>query len=292
MNDGRNLSNGGGDSITNYKNSNNAAQQNGSPFRRSNDSNVSGNNQLTRSSPHAPFLIGVAGGTASGKSTVCEEIIRRLGDERKPLVGVMCQDAFYRELSGEEKAMAYRGDFNFDHPDALDYDLMIKTFDDIKTGRSVSVPVYDFRTHSRVPNERKEIGCVDVLLVEGILVFYFEPIREMFDMKLFVDTDPDTRLARRVVRDIRDRGRDLEHILHQYLSLVKPAYEDFCLPTKKYADVIIPRGAENHVAIELIVKHIQELLRSPKNGKKADEQQQKLRTRCVSESFVPNARPH
>jgi len=232
----------------------------------------------------------VAGGTASGKSTVCEEIIRRLGDDRQPLVGVICQDAFYRELSGEEKAKAYRGDFNFDHPDALDYELMMKTFEDIRTGRNVTVPLYDFRTHSRIPDQEKRIGCVDVLLIEGILVFYFEAIREMFDMKLFVDADPDTRLARRVVRDIRDRGRDLEHILHQYLSLVKPAYEDFCLPTKKYADVIIPRGAENHVAIELIVKHIQELLRSPRN--KGDLVKISNRARCVSESYVPTARPH
>jgi len=240
--------------------------------------------------PTSPFLIGVAGGTASGKSTVCEEIIRRLGDERKPLVGVICQDAFYRELSGEEKAKAYRGDFNFDHPDALDYELMMKTFEDIRKGHNVFVPEYDFRTHSRIPDQQKRIGCVDVLLIEGILVFYFDAIREMFDMKLFVDTDPDTRLARRVVRDIRDRGRDLEQVLHQYLTLVKPAYEDFCLPTKKYADVIIPRGAENHVAIELIVKHIQELLRSPRN--KVDLTKIPNRVRCVSESYVPSARPH
>jgi len=214
----------------------------------------------------SPFLIGVCGGTASGKSTVCKEIMSRLGNERQPLVAMISQDSFYRELNDEEKAMAFRGEFNFDHPDALDHKLMLQTLRDLKQGKSVFVPAYDFKTHSRLHENQKEVGSVDVVLVEGILIFYYEVIRNIFDMKLFVDTDPDTRLARRVKRDIRERGRLLEQILNQYLNLVKPAYEEFCLPTKKYADVIIPRGAENQVAIELIVQHIQELLRSPQHG--------------------------
>merc|ERR1719339_494562 len=131
---------------------------------------------------------------------------------------------------------------------------------DILAGRSAKIPVYDFKTNSRSPGEFTTIYPSDVVLVEGILVFYFPGLRDLFHLKLFVDTDADTRLARRVMRDIRDRGRDLENVLHQYTSLVKPAFEEFCLPTKKYADVIIPRGADNLVAINLIVQHIQDIL--------------------------------
>ena len=125
------------------------------------------------------------------------------------------------------------------------------------TGKPTKIPVYDFKTNARVPGAFTLIYPSDVVLVEGILVFYFPGIREIFNLKLFVDTDADTRLARRVLRDISERGRDLEHVLHQYTSLVKPAFEEFCIPTKKYADVIIPRGAENSVALDLIRQHIE-----------------------------------
>merc|ERR1712203_569879 len=131
---------------------------------------------------------------------------------------------------------------------------------DIINGRQTKVPVYDFKTNSRLPGEFTTIYPSDVILVEGILVFYFPRMRDLFHLKLFVDTDADTRLARRVMRDIRDRGRDLEHVLHQYTTLVKPAFEEFCLPTKKYADVIVPRGTENTVAIDLIKQHIQDII--------------------------------
>ena len=125
------------------------------------------------------------------------------------------------------------------------------------TGKPTKIPVYDSKTNARVPGAFTLIYPSDVVLVEGILVFYFPGIREIFNLKLFVDTDADTRLARRVLRDISERGRDLEHVLHQYTSLVKPAFEEFCIPTRKYADVIIPRGAENSVALDLIRQHIE-----------------------------------
>ena len=125
------------------------------------------------------------------------------------------------------------------------------------TGKPTKIPVYDFKTNARVPGEFTQVFTSDVVIVEGILVFYFPGIREKFNLKLFVDTDADTRLARRVLRDISERGRDLEHVLHQYTSLVKPAFEEFCIPTKKFADVIIPRGAENTVALDLIRQHIE-----------------------------------
>ncbi|GIY76131.1 uridine-cytidine kinase 2-B [Caerostris darwini] len=213
----------------------------------------------------SPFLIGVAGGTASGKSTVCQKIMDKVGEysveHQQRQVICISQDSFYKELTSEEKKKAAKGKYNFDHPDAFDNDLMYKVLKEILAGKVVQIPVYDFKTNSRKQSESITVQPVDVVLFEGILVFYFPEIRELFHMKLFVDTDPDTRLSRRVLRDTKERGRDLDQILQQYTTYVKPAFEDFCLPTKKYADVIIPRGADNEVAIDLIVKHIQELLR-------------------------------
>jgi len=209
-------------------------------------------------------MIGVAGGTASGKSTVCSTLVDKLGQsevnaEEKQVV-ILSQDSFYRELTPVEAAKAMKGTFNFDHPDAFDNQLMESVLTDVINGRQTKVPVYDFKTNSRSPGEFTTIYPSDVVLVEGILVFYYPRMRDLFHLKLFVDTDADTRLARRVMRDIRDRGRDLENVLHQYTSLVKPAFEEFCLPTKKYADVIVPRGAENTVAIDLISQHMQDII--------------------------------
>ncbi|XP_003965292.1 uridine-cytidine kinase 1 [Takifugu rubripes] len=226
---------------------------------------------------HRPFLIGVSGGTASGKSTVCAKIMELLGqnkvDHRQRKVVIVSQDCFYKVLTPEQKAKALKGQYNFDHPEAFDNELMYKTLKDIAEGRVVEVPTYDFVTHSRM-EERITVYPADVVLFEGILVFYPQIVREMFHMKLFVDTDSDVRLSRRVLRDM-SRGRDLEQILTQYTTFVKPAFEEFCLPTKKYADVIIPRGVDNMVAINLIVQHIQDILngdickwqRGPLNGR-------------------------
>ncbi|XP_027798526.2 uridine-cytidine kinase 1 isoform X1 [Marmota flaviventris] len=231
-----------------------------------------------------PFLIGVSGGTASGKSTVCEKIMELLGqnevDHRQRKLVILSQDRFYKVLTAEQKAKALKGQYNFDHPDAFDNDLMHRTLKNIVEGKTVEVPTYDFVTHSRVilpgvmvdypagpiassvPGRLPETTVVypaDVVLFEGILVFYSQEIRDMFHLRLFVDTDSDVRLSRRVLRDVH-RGRDLEQILTQYTTFVKPAFEEFCLPTKKYADVIIPRGVDNMVAINLIVQHIQDIL--------------------------------
>jgi len=222
----------------------------------------------------SPFMIGVAGGTASGKSTVCKKIMERLGKEylvhSQSRVVLIAQDAFYRPLSEAESLKAQRGEFNFDHPDSFDTDLILATLKRIQAGKSCKIPEYNFVTSSRTGE--KTIYPADVVLFEGILMFYQPEIRSMFDMKLFVDSDADTRLARRVIRDTRDRGRTLDNVLNQYTKLVKPAFEEFCLPTKKFADVIIPRGSENTVAIDLIVQHIWELLRPERDhpsGKRA-----------------------
>ncbi|XP_064457686.1 uridine-cytidine kinase-like isoform X2 [Ornithodoros turicata] len=216
----------------------------------------------------SPFLIGVAGGTASGKTTVCRKIMEKVGqgtiDNTQRRLACIHQDSFYRELSPAESELASQGRYNFDHPDAFDDGLMMSILGDILNEKVVKVPVYDFINNSRQKDQWTTIYPADVVLVEGLLLFYFPRIREMFHMKLFVDTDPDTRLSRRVLRDVKERGRDLEKILTQYTTFVKPAFEEFCLPTKKYADVIIPRGADNEVAIDLIGKHVEELLRNPR----------------------------
>ncbi|KAG2461540.1 UCK2A kinase, partial [Polypterus senegalus] len=227
--------------------------------------------------PRQPFLIGVAGGTASGKSSVCGKIMELLGqneiDHHQRQVVILSQDSFYRVLTAEQKAKALKGQYNFDHPGAFDNELILKTLREIMEGKTVQIPVYDFVTHSRfksdllfsfdvslLKEESVTVYPADVVLFEGILMFYSQEIRDLFQMKLFVDTDADTRLSRRVLRDITERGRDLEQVLAQYITFVKPAFEEFCLPTKKYADVIIPRGADNLVAINLIVQHIQDIL--------------------------------
>nr|XP_019537262.2 uridine-cytidine kinase-like isoform X3 [Aedes albopictus] len=211
-----------------------------------------------------PFLIGVAGGTASGKSTVCKRIMEQLGqadmDHTQRQVVSISQDSFYRELTPAEKLRADKGLFNFDHPDAFNEELMLTTLQDILQGKKVEINEYDYRSNALHPEKKLTIYPADVVLFEGILVFYFPAIRELFHMKLFVDTDSDTRLARRVPRDINERGRDLEQVLNAYMVFVKPAFEEFCSPTKKFADVIIPRGADNTVAIDLIVQHIREFL--------------------------------
>ncbi|XP_073170837.1 uridine-cytidine kinase 1 isoform X2 [Lepidochelys kempii] len=198
--------------------------------------------------PHPrPFLIGVSGGTASGKSTVCEKIMELLGqnevDHHQRKLIILSQDRFYKVLTAEQKAKALKGQYNFDHPGAFDNDLMHTTLKNIVEGKTVEVPTYDFVTHSRLA-ETTVVYPADVVLFEGILVFYNQDIRDMFHLRLFVDTDSDVRLSRRVLRDMK-RGRDLEQILTQYTTFVKPAFEEFCLPTKKYADVIIPRGVDN-----------------------------------------------
>ncbi|XP_075038785.1 uridine-cytidine kinase 2 isoform X1 [Mixophyes fleayi] len=243
-----------------------------------------------------PFLIGVSGGTASGKSSVCSKIVQLLGqnevDHHQKQVVMLSQDSFYRILTPEQKIRALKGQFNFDHPDAFDNELILKTLREIMEGKTVQIPVYDFVSHSR-KEESVTIYPADVVLFEGILAFYVQDIRDMFQMKLFVDTDADTRLSRRVLRDINERGRDLEQVLSQYITFVKPAFEEFCLPTKKYADVIIPRGADNLVAINLIVQHIQDILNgglTKRQGNSYTNGYSSHRSRHPSESS--SSRPH
>ena len=206
------------------------------------------------------FIIGVAGGTASGKTTVCKCIIESLTEKNmNNRVIILSQDSFYKPLTPAEIKLAEQGHYNFDHPDAFDTELMLEKIQQIRVGNVVEIPIYDFVLHRR-SEETFQVYPTDIILIEGILVLYIKELRQMMDIKLFVDTDSDTRLSRRVQRDIETRGRKLDNVLTQYTTFVKPAFEEFCLPTKKYADIIIPRGGENKVAIGLIVQHITDLL--------------------------------
>ncbi|OCT85447.1 hypothetical protein XELAEV_18023614mg [Xenopus laevis] len=171
-------------------------------------------------------------------SSVCSKIVQLLGqnevDHHQKQVVMLSQDSFYRILTPEQKSKALKGQFNFDHPDAFDNELILKTLKEIMEGKTVQIPVYDFVSHSR-KEETLAVYPADVVLFEGILAFYMQEIRDMFQMKLFVDTDADTRLSRRVLRDINERGRDLEQVLTQYITFVKPAFEEFCLPKSKFS---------------------------------------------------------
>ncbi|KAK2968124.1 hypothetical protein RJ640_028029 [Escallonia rubra] len=200
--------------------------------------------------PRQPFIIGVAGGTASGKTTVCNMIITQLRDQRVVLIN---QDSFYRPLGDEqlEKVLEY----NFDHPDAFNTELLLSCMEMLKNGQAVSIPYYDFKSH-RMSEPARLVNPSDVIILEGILVLHDPRVRDLMNMKIFVDTDSDVRLARRIQRDTLERGRNIQNVLDQYATFVKPSFEEFILPSKKHADIIIPRGADNDVAVDLIVQHI------------------------------------
>lgn len=210
----------------------------------------------TVASGKRPFVIGVCGGSASGKTTVCNRILESLSEDRRREVVIVSQDSFYKSLGPEDKALADRSEYNFDHPDAFDYELFEETVRRLSEGKSAQIPVYDFVTHMRRPDSDQVIMGADVIIVEGILNFFSPALRDMYNLKIFVDTDADTRLVRRIRRDILERGRDLNSILVQYERFVKPSFDDFIMPSKKYADIIIPRGGTNIVAINLLTEHI------------------------------------
>ncbi|GLH02024.1 Uridine-cytidine kinase [Gryllus bimaculatus] len=199
-----------------------------------------------------PFVIGICGGSASGKTTVAAKIIESLD---VPWVTLLSMDSFYKVLNEKQHNLAAKNEYNFDHPDAFDIDLLVETLQRLKEGKKVEVPIYNFVTHSRESRTKTMYGA-NVIIFEGILTFYSAAVLKMLDMKVFVDTDADIRLARRLRRDISQRGRDLEGVLKQYSTMVKPAFYHYIAPTMVHADIIVPRGGENEVAIELIVHHV------------------------------------
>ncbi|QCD93396.1 uridine kinase [Vigna unguiculata] len=211
---------------------------------------IESNDSTAPPTPKQPFFIGVAGGTASGKTTVCNMINTQLRDQRVVLIS---QDSFYYPLS--DQTLQKVNEYNFDHPDAFDMKLLLSTMEKLKCGQHVDIPNYDFKHHKRIEAER-QVHPGDIIILEGILVLHDSGVRNLLNMKIFVDEDSDVRLSRRMKRLAIDHGRNVENVLDQYSKFVKPSFEDFVLPTKKYADIIIPSGGDNDVAIDLIVQHI------------------------------------
>jgi len=216
--------------------------------------------QRPNGSKAKPYIIGVVGGTNSGKSSVCKKIITELNNLGAMSIVAISQDSFYRDLEPEDLELAHKSEYNFDHPKSIDDSAIYELLIDLCEGRPGKIPIYDFKTH-RSTGEFEPVQPAEVILLEGIMLFYYKKIREICDMKLYIDCDADTRLARRVRRDTAERGRTIDSIIKQYTSFVKPSYDEFCAPTKKYADVIVPRGVENEVAINLIICHIQDILK-------------------------------
>ena len=200
-------------------------------------------------------VIGIAGGTGSGKSTMIRNIYRKFGES----IALLSHDFYYK--AHDDMPYEERCKLNYDHPDAFDSDMFIEDIKKLRAGEAIYRPVYDFTIHNRV-EEVVEVKPAKVLIVEGILIFAEEKMREMFDIKLYIDTDADVRILRRITRDVKHRGRSLESVVTQYMTTVKPMHEQFVEPSKKYADIIIPEGGENRVAIDMVNQRISALLAS------------------------------
>lgn len=202
----------------------------------------------------SPLVVGIAGGTASGKTTVARKVREALQGCR---VAFIDQDSYYRDLT--DLPLAERREVNFDHPDAFDTDLLVQHLRELKAGRGVDKPVYNFKTSTReARTTRVEPG--DVILIEGILVLHMQPVREELAVRIYVDAEDDVRIIRRLSRDINERGRDFDHVVAQYLRHVRPMHMGFVEPSKHFADIIVPHGGDNTIAIEMLVGAIRSRL--------------------------------
>jgi uridine kinase len=200
-----------------------------------------------------PFLIGVAGGSSSGKTTISERLVDLTGEEHLSRIEL---DSYYTDRSSE--AMDVRRQANYDHPDAFDWPLLNDHMAALANGASVEVPIYDYAEHNRSGRTRT-VPPKKIIVVDGILVLWDRALRERFDLKIFVDTAPDIRFIRRLQRDVADRGRTAQSVIDQYMSTVRPAHERFIEPSKRYADVIIPEGGLNRPALEVLLARVREL---------------------------------
>ena len=203
--------------------------------------------------PPKPLVIGVAGGSGSGKTTVVRRIVDALGDSR---VSVLAHDRYYRDRN--DLRLEERAALNYDHPDSLETDLLVRHVHELRAGHTVEAPVYDFARHARTANT-EAIAPGRAVIVEGILIYTDAALRDLMDVKVFVDTDDDTRFIRRLQRDLSERGRSVESVIEQYLSTVKPMYLEFVEPSKRYADIIVPQGGHNPVAIDMLLRLIRGL---------------------------------
>ena len=202
-----------------------------------------------------PLVIGIAGGTGSGKTTIAHEILHRVGANK---LAILSHDAYYRnqkDMPFEERAKV-----NYDHPDSLETELLVEHVKQLKQGHQIHMPVYDFTTHRR-KEETVLIEPQPVILVDGILIFVERDLRMLFDVKIFVDTDADIRFIRRLQRDIIERNRTQESVIRQYLETVRPMHMEFVEPSKRHADVIIPEGGYNRVALDMVTARISQLLK-------------------------------
>ncbi len=198
-------------------------------------------------------IIGIAGGTASGKTTIVNKLKKLFEDD----VELISHDCYYK--AHDDMPYEERAKLNYDHPSSFDTDRMIEDIKALKRGETIYRPVYDFSIHNRVP-ETVKVEPKKVILIEGILIFENKELRDLMDIKIFVDTDADERLMRRIVRDMKYRGRTIESIITQYQTTVKPMHEEFVEPSKKYADIIIPRGGENQAAMDILQGHLNIML--------------------------------
>jgi len=201
----------------------------------------------------SPLVIGVAGGSGSGKTTVVRRIVDALGDARVP---VLEQDRYYRDRN--DLRLEERAALNYDHPDSLETDLLVVHVNELRAGRAVEAPTYDFARHAR-RDTTETIEPGRAIIVEGILIYTDPALRKLMDVKVFVDTDDDIRFIRRLQRDIAERGRTLQSVIDQYLGIVKPMHLEFVEPSKRYADIIIPQGGHNAVAIDMLLRLIRGL---------------------------------
>ncbi len=204
-----------------------------------------------------PFLIGVAGGTCSGKTTVSERLAELAGEAHLALIKL---DSYY--VSRDDQPIAERALANYDHPDAFDWQLLNDHIVALANGATVPVPIYDYTKHTRSGAVRM-VPPANIVVVEGILVLYEPRLRERFDLKVYVDTDADLRLIRRLQRDVVERGRTPESIVAQYLATVRPSHEQFIEPSKRHADVIFPQGGMNEPALDVLLARVRELVRVP-----------------------------
>ena len=200
-----------------------------------------------------PFLIGVAGGTSSGKTTIAQRLADILGNEH---LGLIRLDAYYLRRTGQP--MEERAAVNYDHPDAFDWDLLAEHLDELLAGRPAPIPVYDYAIHDRTDDIDWVQPC-PVIVIEGILVLWAAELRNKFDLRIFVDTPADLRLIRRLRRDVAERGRTPDSVMDQYMATVRPSHEDFIEPSRAYADVIIPEGGLNRPALDVLLARVREL---------------------------------